>query len=117
MEPRTFKENLTDAIRYWEPLRLVYDGVLAIIVLIYFARGYPASKIDLTFDGIIFIFMLAVLANVAYCAVYVVDIFAQATDFRETWQKYRWALFVIGTLFAAAITRFWAMGMFISSSK
>lgn len=59
--------------------------------------------------------MLAVIANVAYCAAYVVDIFAQASGFRELWQRYRKVLFVIGTLFAAIITRFIALGMFAAN--
>ena len=56
--------------------------------------------------------MLAVLANVAYCAAYVVDIFAQVSGYRELWQKYRWLLFVVGLLFAGVITRFWSLAFF-----
>jgi len=117
MNAQTLRESLTDAIRYWEPLRLVYNAALAFIVLIYFWIGYPASKTDLSVNSILFIFLLAVLANVAYCTAYLVDIFAQASGFRETWQKNRWMLFVIGLLFAGVLTRFWAVAMFASSSK
>ena len=55
---------------------------------------------------------IAVIANVAYCAAYIVDLFVQSSGFRELWQQYRWLLFAIGTIFAAIITRFVAMGMF-----
>jgi hypothetical protein len=117
MDAQTLRESLTDAIRYWEPMRLAYNAVLAVIVLIYFWRGYPASKADISVDGILILFLLAVLANVAYCAVYLVDIFAQSSGYRETWRKNRWVLFAIGLLFAGTITRFWAAAMFSSSSK
>ena len=117
METPTLRDSLTDAIRYWEPLRLIYNAVLAAIVLIYFWIGYPASKAELTVNSILFIFLLAVLANVAYCAAYLVDIFAQASGFRDSWRKNRWVLFLIGLLFAGTITRFWAYGMFAASSK
>lgn len=117
METQSLRESLTDAIRYWEPLRLAYNAVLAAIVLIYFWKGYPASKGNLTIDGILLIFLLAVLANVAYCTVYLVDIFAQSSGFRETWRRVRWFLFAIGLLFAGVLTRFWAAAMFSSSSK
>lgn len=117
METQTLRESLTDAIRYWEPLRVVYNAVLAVIVLFYFWIGYPASKASVTIDGILFLFLLAVLANVAYCATYLVDIFAQSSGFRETWRKNRWILFAIGLLFAGVLTRFWAAAMFSSSSK
>ena len=111
------RESLTDAIRYWEPLRLVYNAALAAIVLIYFWMGYPGSKATLSIDSILFVFLLAVLANVAYCAVYVVDVFAQVSGVRETWRKRRWVLFAIGLLFAAILTRFWANAMFTTPPK
>lgn len=28
------QDLITDAIRYWEPMRLVYNGVLAVLVLV-----------------------------------------------------------------------------------
>jgi hypothetical protein len=117
MEIPTLRESFTDAIHYWEPLRLAYNAVLVVIVLIYFWMGYPASKVNLSVDAILVIFLLVVLANVAYCAVYFVDIFAQSSGYRETWRKNRWILFAIGLLFAGVLTRFWAAAMFSSVSK
>ncbi len=117
METPTLRDSLTDAIHYWEPLRLAYNAVLAVIVLIYFWKGYPASKVNLSVDSILLIFLMAVLANVAYCAAYFVDIFAQWSGYRETWRKNRWILFAIGLLFAGILTRFWAVAMFTSPSK
>jgi hypothetical protein len=117
METPTLRESLTDAIHYWEPLRLAYNAVLAVIVLIYFWKGYPASKMNLSVDAILVIFLMAVLANVAYCAAYFADIFAQWSGYRETWRKNRWILFAIGLLFAGVLTRFWAMAMFSFTSK
>lgn len=112
MDAQTLRGSVTDAIRYWEPRRIAYNLVLAIVVLIYFWIGYPASKTALSANLAQLVFLLAVLANVAYCAVYIVDVFAQASGYRELWRKYRWALFVIGTLFAGILTHFFAMGMF-----
>ena len=117
METPTLRESLTDAIHYWEPLRLAYNAVLAVIVLIYFWRRYPASKVTLSVDAILVIFLLAVLANVAYCAAYFVDIFAQWSGYCETWRKNRWILFAIGLLFAGIVTRFWAAAMFAFAPK
>jgi hypothetical protein len=72
----------------------------------------PASKQALSIDYCLFLFLLAVLANVAYCAAYIVDIFAQSSELREQWQNYRWILLVIGISFAGVITRFFAIGFF-----
>ena len=117
MAAQTFRESLTDAIRYWEPRRILYNLVLAATVLTYFGLNYPASKEALlSVNGALLIFILVVLANVAYCAAYVVDIFAQLSEFRLVWLKYRWVLLIIGIVFAGTITRFFALGMFSSAS-
>ncbi len=112
MEKADLRDYATDAIRFWEPWRLLYNLTLAVIVIIYFAIAYPASKSSLSLDFCLGLFLLAVIANIAYCAAYLVDIFAQASGFRDLWRRYRKLLFIIGTLFAAIITRFIAMGMF-----
>jgi hypothetical protein len=116
VDAQTLRDYATDAIRYWEPRRLAYNAVLAAIVLIYFRLGYPASKTALSLNTVSFLFLMAVLANVAYCAAYIVDIFAQATAFQEGWRRYRWILFTVGLLFAAVLTRFWALGLFLNAS-
>src|SRR5882757_2437224 len=113
MATATFKESLTEAIRYWEPRRLVYNAVLAVIVLSYFVLGLPRSKSAIELNHILLVFLLAVLANVAYCAAYLVDVFAQSSGLRDTWLKYRWVLLLIGISFAGVITRFFAIGMFL----
>ena len=116
MDAQTLRESVTDAIRYWEPRRLVYNAVLAGIVLIYFGIYYPATKSFLSIDSVLFLFLLVVLANVAYCAAYPVDIFVSASSYRDRWQKHRWVVFAIGLLFAAIIARFFALGMFQSEA-
>jgi len=115
MDAQTLRESATDAIRYWEPRRIAFNFVLAAVVLAYFWIGYPTSRSALSVNLALLVFLLAVLANVAYCAVYLVDVFAQASGYRDLWRKYRWTLFMVGTLFAAVITRFFAMGMFQTS--
>lgn len=112
MERSDLREYATDAIKFWEPWRVVYNLALGAIVIIYFFVAYPLSRSVITVDFCLGLFLLAVMANVAYCAAYVVDIFVQASGFREVWQRYRKLLFVVGTLFATIITRFVAMGMF-----
>jgi hypothetical protein len=116
MDAQTLRESMTGAIRYWEPRRLVYNAVLAAIVLVYFGINYPASKSLLSIDLVLGLFVLVVLANVAYCAAYPVDIFVCASSYRDQWRKHRWIIFMIGLLFAGIVTRFLALGMFQSES-
>ena len=112
MEPPSVREYVTEAIRYWEPRRVVYNLVLVAVVVAYFVAGYPVSKQNLTTDSILVLFLLAVVAKVAYCAAYLVDIFAQMSGFRELWRSARWILFAVGLSFAAILTRFASIGMF-----
>lgn len=116
MESPTLREAVSDAIRYWEPRRLAYNGVLAAIVLFYFFRGYPASKAVLQLDAILVLFLLAVLANVAYCAAYVADVFAQWSSYRDFWRRYRWVVLLVGLVFAGILTRFFSIGMFFPAN-
>ena len=65
------REMATDALRYWEPRRLFYNALLAAVVLVHFGVNWPGSRQALQLDLVLVLFMLAVLANVAYCAAYV----------------------------------------------
>jgi hypothetical protein len=112
MSDVTVKEVLTEAIRYWEPRRIAYNAILAVVVTAVFALNWPGSGGRVNADLAQGLFILAVLANVAYCAAYVIDIAAQFSAFRPTWQRYRWMLFGIGIIFAAIFARFFFTGMF-----
>ena len=106
------REAVSEALGYWEPRRIVYNAVLALIVLAYFAINWPYSRTVVSFDGVLVVFVLAVLANICYCASYLGDVFVQTSGFRESWLKWRWVLLVIGIAFAAIITRWFAIGFF-----
>ncbi len=110
------REAVSEALRYWEPRRIVYNAVLGFIVLAYFAISWPSSRTVVSFNGVSVIFMLAVLANICYCTAYLGDVFVQVSGFRESWLKWRWVLFVIGTALAAVITRWFAVGFFTPHS-
>lgn len=112
MDGQTLRDYVTDAMKYWEPRRIVYNLVLTGIVAAYFLLQWPASRSAIELNVMLLVFVMAVLANVAYCAAYIPDIFAQSSGFRDVWQRYRWILFAIGVAFAGTITRFWALAMF-----
>jgi hypothetical protein len=104
-------ELITDALRYWELRRLFYNALLAAIVLAHFAASWPASKIAVTSDGVLGLFILAVIANLAYSVVYLADIFIQFSGFRASRTRWRWVLLGVGFAFAAVITHFVAGGI------
>lgn len=106
------REAVSEAIGYWEPRRLVYNAVLALIVVVYFAINWPYSPTVVSFEGVLLVFVLAVLANICYCAAYLADVFVQVSGFRESWRTWRWIVLVVGIAFAAIITRWFAMSFF-----
>jgi len=112
MSEVTARQALSDSIRYWEPRRVLFNVVLAVVVGTVYLANSPHSAHALTFDTIQVLFVLAVLANVAYCAAYLVDVLAQLSTFRGTWLRLRWVLFVVGLIFAAILTNFFSRGLF-----
>lgn len=106
------REILGNAIRYWERGRIIYNVLLAAIVVGYFIANWPHSASKINVDWGLRIFLRAVLANVAYCFAYIPDVLAQLSDLRPVWLRYRWILFVIGLTFASIIARFVALKMF-----
>jgi hypothetical protein len=111
MDAATVRDYATEAIRYWEPRRIVYNLLLGSVVLIYFFLSVGPNK-SVSFDQVQLLFLLCVLANVAYCGAYVADLFAQMSGFRKRWRGLRWLLFVVGSAFAAILARFWSIALF-----
>lgn len=103
----TVREVLTDALRYWEPLRIAYNAVLVLVVLGSVIQAWSRSRPVVSLQGLLFLFVLAVLANVCYTAAYVVDVPVQLSGFRDSWKKWRWLLWIVGTLFAVVLAFYW----------
>ena len=102
-----FRLLLDDALRYWERRRIGYNLVLAAIVIGWGVFTWPHFRPALALVPMLRLFVLAVIANVLYCAAYLVDLPMQTSSYREVWRRRRWALWWIGTLFAAALTYYW----------
>jgi hypothetical protein len=106
------RDALSDAIRYWEPRRILYNAVLLLVVALSYWANLPASRASVNADSLQVLFVLAVLANIAYCAAYAVDVVAQISAFRGIWLRVRWMLLVVGLLFAGVLAHFFSGGLF-----
>jgi hypothetical protein len=106
------REISSNAIRFWERCRVVYNAVLGIIVGVCFIIGLPNSRETISVDGALGFFLLVVGANVLFCAAYIPDLFAQLSIFRVAWLRYRWIVFTIGLICAGILTRWIAMESF-----
>jgi hypothetical protein len=98
---------LDDALRYWEPRRIAYNLLLTAVVLGWLIVTWPHFRPAFTLQVLLLLFVLAVLANVCYCAAYLVDVPLQYSSFRSVWRRWRWGLWVAGALFAAIIANYW----------
>jgi hypothetical protein len=98
---------LDDALRYWEPRRILYNLLLAAVVLGWAGATWPHFRPALGVQMLLVLFVLAVLANVCYRGAYVIDIPLQLSSFAARWRRWRWALWLTGMLFAAILASYW----------
>jgi hypothetical protein len=96
------KNIITESIRYWEPRRLAYNAALVLFVL-GITLYHRASLSTLTWQPVAGLLLMAVIANVLYCAAYVADIFVQMSDYQQAWKRHRWIVLAAGTFLAIAI--------------
>ena len=106
-----FGGRAAEALRYWEPRRLLYNLALLTVVAAHYAAAWPASRAFLTRDVLLEFFLLAVAANIAYCAAYAVDLFVQFSALRTVWGRWRWTVLATGTAFGAVLAHFIAMSI------
>jgi hypothetical protein len=103
------REHVTDALRFWELGRIPFNLVLvAIVAGILWASGLRPQAIVWMAPGL---FVLAALANVLYCAAYPVDLFVQASEYRESWRGVRWLLWALGTVLAGVVAAMTMIGV------
>jgi hypothetical protein len=101
------RDSLQNAAHFWEPRRIVFNLVLALIVIGWLVLTWPHFRPAFTLDNLFRLLGLAGLANIFYSVAYVIDLPLQFTSIRNVWQRRRWILWTIGMLFAILITFYW----------
>ena len=102
-----FRSLLADSIRFWEWRRLFYNLALAAVVLLWITLTWPYFRPAFTLLALFQLFVLALIANVLYCAAYLIDLPMQVSSFGSFWKRRRWTLWVLGTLFAILFANYW----------
>ena len=105
--PPPLREIVAEAARYWEPRRLGYNALLGAIVLGWVVFTWPHFRGAFTLSALGALTVLALLANLCYCAAYLVDIALQYSPLRAAWRARRPMLWLAGTILAAALTWYW----------
>jgi len=104
---RPIRARVDDAIRFWEPRRLFYNGALTVLALGWLIATWPHFRPAFTWFHLFQLSVLAVLANLCYSAAYLVDIPMQLSSFSALWKARRWGLWWFGTLFALFFEYYW----------
>ena len=100
-------ESLREASRYWEPRRIWYNLALTALVGAWVLFTWPHFRYALTLHHLLQLLVLAALANLCYSVAYLVDIPMQQSSVHVAWRQWRWALWLLGTLFALLIACYW----------
>jgi hypothetical protein len=102
-----FPGLLGEAIRFWEPRRAAYNVLLTAVTVVWLIATWPHFRMALTLFSLLRFAVLAVLANVCYCAAYVVDIPLQRSSLSAGWRRGRSVLWLVGTLLAIVLANYW----------
>jgi len=102
-----FRQYIDEAVRFWEPRRILYNLVLTAVTVFWFVLGWSHFRPGLNLQMLLAFLILAGIANICYCAAYLVDIPLQYSSFRAVWRRGRWWLWLAGVLFAALLASYW----------
>ncbi|MBS1841347.1 MAG: hypothetical protein JSS69_01310 [Acidobacteria bacterium] len=106
-QPADFRELLSSSARYWEPRRILYNLILFAVCLIWLAASWPHFRPALHLANLFPMVFLALIANVCYCAAYMVDLPLSSSTVRSSWLSCRWALWLVGMIFALLLENYW----------
>lgn len=102
-----FRQYIDEAVRFWEPRRILYNLVLTAVTVFWFVLGWSHFRPGLNLQMLLAFLILAGIANICYCAAYLVDVPLQYSSFRAVWRRRRWWLWLAGVLFAVLLASYW----------
>ncbi|HEX4075479.1 MAG TPA: hypothetical protein VHX49_08790 [Candidatus Acidoferrales bacterium] len=98
---------VTEAARFWEPRRLIYNSTLAAATVSWLLATWPHFRPALKMSSFVLLAILAMLANLCYSAAYLLDVPLQLSSLGAIWKRRRWILWLAGTAFAVALANYW----------
>jgi hypothetical protein len=102
-----FRGLLADTLRFWELRRLIYNLLLVAVVFAWVAGTWPHFRPMFELRSLLLLAILALIANVCYCAAYLVDIPLQCSALGAVWRHWRWTLWFAGMLLAILLANYW----------
>jgi hypothetical protein len=102
------RTHLVDAASYWEPMRIIYNGVLALLVLACWGLDIVLSGPGQWLGAAVVLMIFAGIANALYCLAYPIDLAFQMVPFIQRRKELRWLLFATGVI-VASVLALWVM--------
>ena len=99
--------GLMNAARFWEPRRWLYNSLLFVVVVIWVTKTWPHFRPAMNLESLGVVVVLGLLANVCYCAAYLAEILIQNGTSTASWNRERWAIWLVGTLLAILFENYW----------
>lgn len=106
-QPTSPRSILSDALRYWERRRILYNLALSVVVVAWLVSTWPHFRSMLTMHSVLLLLILAAMANLCYCAAYLADLPMQYSLFQAAWRRWRWSLWLAGMIFAVVLASYW----------
>ena len=97
-ETVSFQGVASDALVFWERGRVFYN--LLLLVAVVAVQGFDVMHWNADGLSLPELIVMAMSANVLYCAGYPADLLVQMSRFRAPWRHGRWLLWALGTGFA-----------------
>ena len=101
------EKGLMVAVKFWEPRRLLYNLLLLVVVVIWVVKTWPHFRPAMNLEALGIMTVLALLANLCYCAAYLAEILIQNSTTSTAWNRQRWAIWTVGTLLAILFENYW----------
>ena len=105
--PDPWRRVLSDAARFWEPRRVIYNLLLTAVVVIWLVASWPHFRPAFTLQSLLFLAFMALGANLCYSAAYLADIPLQGLMLGPVRSRWRWGLWLLGTLLAIVFENYW----------
>jgi hypothetical protein len=99
--------SIRDALSYWEPRRLAYNGALLVQACAWVVLTWPHFQPAFTLGNLGRVLILAGIANVCYCAAYLIDVPLQEAFGHTARRPWRFPVWLLGTLLALLVAQYW----------
>jgi hypothetical protein len=103
----SWRESFLEAVRFWEPRRLIYNLLLLAVTVTWVLATWPHFRPAMNLTVALQISVLGLLANVCYSSAYVMEIALHGATAGKVRQRLRWTVWLIGTILAFVFTNYW----------